>query len=117
MPRRIVILKRINEPSDLAFEFVLWADVPAARQPFYADPTATSAYAEATAAEIDAIKTGAVAEQLDSGTAAAGTPLPEILAKLEARWERWQDEVNTRNPWVRYGTSWDGTTWTQEGVS
>lgn len=117
MPRRIVILKRINEPSDLAFEFVLWADVPAARQPFYADPAATSAYAEATAPEIDAIRTGAIAERKESGTAAAGTPLAQIYAKLEVRWQRWQDEVDTRNPWVRYGTYWDGTTWTQDGVS
>lgn len=117
MAKRIVILERINEPSDLAFQFVLWADVPVARQARYADPNATSAYAEATAAEIDAIKTGAVAEQLGSGTAAAGTPLAQIYAKLETRWEQWQDEVNTRNPWVRYGSSWDGTTWTQDGVS
>lgn len=117
MPKRIVILDRINEPSDMAFRFVLWADVPAARQPFYANAAATSAYADATAPELDAIRTGSVAEQVGSGTAAIGTPLADILAKLEVRWERWQDEVTTRNPWVRYGSYWDGTTWTQEGVS
>jgi hypothetical protein len=28
-----------------------------------------------------------------------------------------QARVNAENPWVRYGTSFDGTTWTVVGVA
>lgn len=116
MAKKIIILERLHEPSDMAFQFVLWAEVPAARQSFYADAEATSAYEQASAAELDAIRTGAVTERVESATYPKELPLPQILTKLEALWQRYQDQVNDRNPWLRYGSHWDGESWTQDGV-
>lgn len=117
MPKWIIILERINEPSDMAFRYVLWAEVPITRQAFYADPEATSAYKEATAEELAAIRSGAVREHCDSATYPKDMPLAQILTDLERQWQIFQNQVSSYNPWLRYGSYWDGDSWTQKGVS
>jgi hypothetical protein len=117
MAKRIIILERIGEPSDLSFNYALWADVPLARQPFYANPEAVSAYKGATAEELNAIKAGQIVEQVGSANFLAGTPLSTIKSYLQNKFAEFQQEITARNPWVRYGSYWDGTSWTEGGIS
>lgn len=125
MARKIIVTKREQTGSvgTFVFNFTLWADVPAARQRFYANPDATSAViAEAsagdggiTAAELAAIRSGAIRERSGSSSwpnYAAAKP------DLQTAQADWQNEVNGNAPfvneWNRYGSSWDGTTWTDK---
>ena len=107
MARKIIIQERINEPSDFSFRYVLWADVPAARQSFYADPAKTSSVKDATASELVALRTGAVLEQSDTAFFPAGTTAAVIRTALIARFTTFQDRVTAENPWRFYGTSAD----------
>jgi hypothetical protein len=114
---RIIILERVNAPSDLAYRYVLWADVPAARQRFYADPNAQSAYLDATADDLAALRSGAVVEKVSTYTWQVGATLAQITAQLRAELDAFQDQITNLNLWDRYGTVWDGNSWTQKGVA
>lgn len=125
MARKVIITKReqTGAAGSFVFNYALWADVPAARQRFYANPNAGSVViAEAsagdggiTAAELAAIRSGAVRERAGSGTwvnyAAAKPDLQQAQAD-------WQNEVSGNAPfvneWNRYGSSFDGTSWTDK---
>lgn len=113
MARKIIVLEQYAVlPGELGFRYALWADVPAARQARYANPTFETAVAGASQAEIGALRSGAVVEKVEDGRWPAGTTVPSIQALLVSRFQDFQAEVTARNPWQRYGTSWDGTTWT-----
>jgi hypothetical protein len=95
--------------------YALWATVPAGREAFYARTGATSAWTGASQAENDAIAAGTVTEFIDvlgsNGTNA------QIRAALEARWADYQAEITARNLWSRYGSFWDGASWTAAGAN
>lgn len=42
----------------------------------------------------------------------AGTTVPQIQAALVAEFNAYQARITAANPWQRYGTSYDGTSWT-----
>lgn len=115
--KRIVILDRPDRLDPNTVRYVLWADVPVARQPFYANPAATSAWKDAAASDITALQTGAMVERLDSLQAPPGATVAQIQAFLQARWTDYQNAITNINLWQRYGTFWDGTTWTPGGVA
>lgn len=117
MAKQIIILERLDEPSDNSYRYVLWATVPAARVSAYADPAATSAYKDATAPELAAIQAGQIVERASSFSAPAGTTIPQIQTRLIAEWTNFQAQINARNPTVRYGSFWDGTAWTAAGTA
>lgn len=117
MAKQIIILERVHEPSDMTFRVAFWAAVPVARQAHYADPAATSEYEDASAAELTVLQVGQGIERVETIVFPIGATLAQIKTKLEGRWQTIQDAVNARNPWVKYGTTWDGTTWTAGGVS
>lgn len=112
MARKIIILDRQNLPSDQDFRVAFWLDVPAARQTFYANPAAVSAVVGATQGEVDAIRTGAVVEEIVTVPARADRTQAQILAALVTRYNARQAEFTARNPWARYGSYWDGSAWT-----
>lgn len=117
MPRlRVIVLDR---PYADVYRYVMWADVPAARQPFYARASAVSAWKDATGADNTALQNGSVVEKLDELKVPSGSTIGQAQAFLEARWTDYQAKVTAYNPWNRYGTtlSADGTTWTNGGVS
>ena len=117
MARRIIILEKL-EASAISFRYLLWADVPVARQPFYARPGAVSMWKNANAADNLAIATGAVVEKNEVYSSDVPQTIAEIQTALQARFTVLQAEVNAENPWVRYGTIWDDVTnWTLGGVS
>lgn len=115
--KKIIILEHINFPSDQDFRYCLWADVPTARQPYYATPTFVSAYKDATAEELTALRSGAVVEQVGVIPRQAGATLAQIRTDLIGRFTVFQNSITNYNPYDRYGTSWDGTSWTTGGVA
>ena len=121
MPRlSIIILDRPEPENQRVYRYVLWADVPVARQPFYAaltGPTFASAWKDALAADNTALQNGSVVEKVDTIQVPASATLAEIRSFLQARWTNFQASITSINPWQRYGTTWDGTTWTAGGVS
>src|SRR3990167_8111087 len=121
MPRlSIIILDRPEPTNQQVYRYVLWADVPVARRPFYAalaGPTAVSAWKDALAADNTALQSGSVVEKVDTIQVPASATLAEIRSFLQARWTDFQASITTINPWQRYGTAWDGTTWTAGGVA
>lgn len=117
MARKIIQLERTGMPSDQNFRVALWLDVPAARQSFYANASATSVVKGITGTELAAIQSGAVLEvvevipKLTSGTVA------EWRNEAAALYTQRQNELTNRNPWARYGTFWDGVSWTPVTVA
>lgn len=112
MARKIVILDRLNLPSDQDYRVAFWLGVVPARQPFHANAAAVSAVKDATQAEIDAIKAGAIIEEVITVPAPSSTGQAALLAALVARYNVRQAEITARNPWARYGSYWDGSAWT-----
>ena len=112
MPRlKIIILE--TEPGRISYAF--WADVPAARQRFYADAAKVSVWKDALAADNLALQNGSVVEisssyQIEEGASAAR--IRSVLLDLHGKY---QARIDARNPWARYGTTYD-TTWTAGGV-
>lgn len=113
--KRVIVLERMNDHPPPEFRVAFWADVPVARQSFYADPSKASVWSGATVAENTSLKNGAVLEMVDTVAAPPNATLAEIQAILENRWATFQAEVNNAKKWTRYGTVWDGTTWTAGG--
>lgn len=116
MARQIIILERLNEPSDFSFRYLFWATVPAARVGAYADAAATSAFKSATGPELAALQAGQVVEHVDTAFYPAGTAIAVIEADLVAKFNVYQAQITAANPTVRYGTYYDGAVWTIAGT-
>lgn len=116
MAKQIIILDRIPGAA-VSFRYALWAQVPAARQSFYVNASATSGFAGASAPEMAAIQAGQVRERLDIAQFVTGTPIATITAYLQAAFTQFQADTNGLNNWDKYGTFFDGTVWTNAGVS
>jgi hypothetical protein len=112
MPRLnvIVLAQAHDDPS--GFNVLFWADVPATRQTYYADPNAKSAWSAATTTDNQALQSGAVTELSTNVHYVPGTPLIQIENELQQRWQTFQTSITNSNPWIRYGSTWDGSTWT-----
>lgn len=118
MPRLRVILLDKDRNDPRTYQYALWADVPAARRPFYARPAGTvSEWNGALAADNAKLVTGEMVERTDSLTVGEGVGVQQVQAMLQDAWTNFQAAINSRNPWARYGTTWDGTTWVSGGVA
>lgn len=111
----IIILDRVSTKR-LAYNYILRADVPAARQSFYADPDATSAYPSADATVNDAIKAGQIVERQGTLKPPLGATPAQLAQYLVAAQQDYQAEINSEVKFDRYGTSYDGTSWTSAGA-
>lgn len=109
MTKQIIILDRLSD-SDLSFRYALWAQVPAGRR--VAIPAATSAFTGATVGEVAALRSGELVELVDQMLFAPGTSLQTMKDALLARWSAFQAQVLTRTQLAKYGTYFDGVTWT-----
>src|SRR4051812_46061556 len=112
MTKQIIILDRVSEPSDNSFRFALWAVVPATRVSWYGNATLASAYKDISAQELADLRAGLFAETVDTFVAPTGTAIAAMRAELIARFNTFQAQITARNPTVRYGTFFDGATWT-----
>ena len=115
MARTIFLLERVADSGD--YRVVFWLDVQAPRQRFYANAAATSAFLDATPAELAAIKSGAVIEVVERANRPNGQGLPALRSALEARRAELQAALDANNVWHRYGSFFDGTTWTAVAVA
>ena len=116
MAKKIIILERLSTQNS-SFRVAYWADAPAARQTFYADPIKVSAWGGASAAENTALQDGSVVERVETSSVEGQKTRAEVKTILEARWAGFQAEINAANPWNFYGSFWDGTIWTDGGVA
>ncbi len=119
MATRIIILEKLESSAgELRYRYALWADVPSARQAFYAKGGAVSAWSGASGTQNTAIAAGAIAEHVDTLVVPSGQTLPQVEATLVATWNAYQTAITAANPWLRYGTLWDDSTgWAAGGVS
>lgn len=123
--KRVIILERLSPQTpgpteSIQFRYLMWADVPAARQPFYAQKQAAmvSAWKDAAQADTTALQSGAVTEFVDIIPVAPGTSLVSVEALLQSIWTAFQARITAENPWQRYGSFMDTTnTWTAGGVA
>lgn len=109
---RIIILEKHGDK----LHYAMWADVPAARQSFYADANKVSVWKGALSADNTALQSGMIVEKTSSYDFEPGAGLARIRVELQGAADRFQSEINAHNPWIRYGTVWDGATWANGGV-
>ena len=114
MAKQIIILDHLGPGR---FRFALWAAVPAGRQVFYAQAGKVSAWTGASLVENQALALGQVAEFVDTTAFTPGTSLAQVQTGLQQQWQDFQAEISAANRWVRYGSFWDGTTWTAGGAT
>jgi hypothetical protein len=106
MAQAIIILDQTGMPSDLNYRVAYWLDVPAARQVFYADPAATSAFVGIGADDLAAIRAGQILEVVETIPRLAGTALATVKQAARDRLPALQLEFNRDNRFNRYGTRW-----------
>lgn len=119
--KRVIVLENKRNMQEgveapRRFSVALWADVPVARQPFYVT-TAVSAWSGASGPENADLQAGRVVERRTDVVLVPTATLADAQALLQALWQAYQDEITAANPWNRYGTFWDGATWTPGGVA
>ncbi len=116
MPTQIIVLEKA-ENTDRGFRLALWARPPATRQAYWKlIAPQQSAYALATPAENTDIANGVVAEHVQTIIREQNIDQAAFQALAEDAWRRWDEYVQAYNPWRRYGTKWDGTTWALGGT-
>lgn len=117
--KRVIILEQTSAAPP-TYRYAMWADVPAARQPFYAVKQATmvSAWKDAAPADTSALQSGAVTERVETTTMQSGDTLATAMTRLQAIWAAFQAEVTAKNDWARYGSFMDtSNVWTAGGVA
>lgn len=113
MPRLRAIW--LAQPDARTVQYVLWADVPPEVQAFYQNPTATSAWSQATAADLLALQSGTMVEEVGSLSFNRKVSMTDLQDESERRWAEFQDHITKRNPFSHSGTTWDGRTWVMKG--
>ena len=115
MPRlRVIVLER---PEPALYNVAFWADVPAARQAFYATPGKVSAWKDALSGDNTNLQNGSVVESVRQVRVPGGWTITQIESEVETQWTAYQASITNSNPWVRYGSTWDGATWVLTGAS
>lgn len=115
MAKKIIVLEK--SPESGLFRAALWADVPVGRQIHYAKPGAVSAWVGASLAENTAIANGQIAERVITLAVSDGATNAQIRTALERGWTDYQAYITEFNPWFRYGSFYEGTTWTAGGAT
>lgn len=117
MAKKIIILDRSYEGSDLALNYVFWIEPPSGHKSKYADPQATSAYTEATAQELAQLRNGSIVEVSGRLVLPNGTPDVPLQTKLISLYNEEQSKIGNAKKWSHYGSFWDGTSWTMGGIN
>lgn len=114
----IVILDRTSV-SPQTIRFVMRANVPVARQSYFANAEKTSEFPGISAGDLADLRAGKFIERSD--TVSTGTlTLAQIGSALVSAQQAFQAKVTADgeyNPYKFYGSSWDGTAWTLRGVN
>lgn len=111
--KKIIILELLRGTGlgDSTLRAVFWFAIPAARRVPLTG--ATSAYRNASAAELLSLTTGEVLEEIIEVQLPPGTSTAAARGVLEVRYFRRETEIgNLPNVNQFYGSYWNGTTWT-----
>src|SRR5215471_14237918 len=95
---KIIVLTKTADDINVLF----WADVPTARQPFYAalwGSTKSSAWSQALAADNTALQNGSVVETAFVQRTPPGSTIASVEAALQTAWTSYQAFINSNNPW------------------
>lgn len=118
MAKQIIVLQT-GSPwlGQLSITYALWATVPSNLQVMYAQGTGfTSAYVNATTAEIASLRSGATVEKVESTNVPVGTGVATIKNILQSAFTTYQNSITNDNRFQFFGTFYDGTTWTNGGL-
>ena len=110
---KVIVLEKRGDK----LHYAMWADVPAARQAFYADADKVSAWKDALPADNAALQSGAVVEKLGYIDLPGAENMTVVRSLLASAWNDFQSDVTANNLWRRYGSTWDGTSWVNGGVA
>lgn len=114
----IVILER-SSVNPQTVQFVLRANVPVARQSYFANAEKTSAFPGIAAGDLADLRAGKFIEKTDSVSTGSLT-ITQVGVQLVAAQHAFQACVTADaeyNPYKFYGSTWDGTAWTLRGVN
>lgn len=114
--KKIIILAAVPGSAQ-GYRYALWAAVPATRVPFYANPNFVSAWKDISGPELQDLRLGNFTERVETFNNETPQNLAAVKAQLEARWTAFQAEIDERNPWDRYGSFFENTSWTNGGVA
>lgn len=115
MAKQIIVLNR--HPELPQFRVAFWVPIPAARQPFYVDATKASEWKGASTLENQDLQAGKFVEVVETIAIPNEATIPQMQAIVFDRWTSLTAEYAGKNEWARYGTYYDGTTWTPGGVA
>lgn len=116
MDKKIIILERINEPSDFSIRYVFWLPVPLSIQSHYSKASPASLYPAANTDELTKIQKGEILEINDTLTMPANTPISSVQAKLIELYNEKLSELTNQKKYGYFGTFWDGKSWNVPGV-
>ena len=74
--KKLIILDKLSGGQ---YRAVLWADVPEKQRKFFSNPNATSAYKDASEAELAALRDGRLADIAPTLLALLGLPQPAAM--------------------------------------
>jgi hypothetical protein len=114
--KEIIILDQEN-PKRNKFRVVYWVPIPAERQARFANPDFISAYENATADELNALKSGAYVEVLEYPSFSSSATKADIVQDLSKTYTKLVADYAGKNHWKWYGTFREGGAWTNAGVS
>jgi hypothetical protein len=127
MPKKIIILDKLGESSNVSYRVAFWLSVPSTRWAFYVKPAGMnpngsavpfkSEWKDATEPENQDLRDGKVTEIIREFVLPTGATLAQVQAYLQTKHTELQTFIDGYNAWVRYGSYWDGTSWTAGGVS
>ena len=106
MTQAITILEQAGMPSDLNYRVAFWLDVPAERQAFYANATATSVVKGIAPADLAELRAGLIVEVVEIVQSVADTPVASVKQAARQRLVALQQDFNRDNTYNRYGTKW-----------
>jgi len=114
MAKQIIILER---PDVNRFSVAYWLQVPVARQAFYANAAATSHYIGISAPELSDLRAGVFVEQTQDISFLSAATIGQCQAQLVTEFAARQSAITNFNQWNRYGSFYDGASWTAGGVA
>ena len=116
MAKKIIILEKTPTQNYFTVNYLFWLDVPVNQQTLRANQSLTSSFPSATAEELQNIKDGKVVEQSGSTSFNIDASNQVIAGDLQIKYANAQSALTNSNKYNYYGTYWDGSTWTIQGV-
>lgn len=114
MAKQIIIL---DHPDANRYKVAFWLPVPVARQSFYANANKDSAFANISTQELADLRAGLFIEQIDEFNFEAAATLAQTKTFLINEYNARLATAFALNQWNRYGSFFDGVSWTAGGVA